>query len=291
MCDSPSLYTYKMDKKFTITSFEQAKKAGRKISMLTAYDYSMAKLVDDAGIDCILVGDSLGMVMLGYDSTIPVTVEDIIHHAKAVRRGTKRAFIVADMPFMSFHVSVEDAVRNAGRIIKESGVEAIKMEGGVKFADTVRAIVRAQIPVMGHIGLTPQSVNVFGGFKVQGKTIEAARQLIEDAKALEEAGAFAITLEGIPAEIAEIITQTVRIPTIGIGAGTGCDGQVLVVNDMLGMFSDLIPKFVKHFVEAGEVMQQGIRQYISDVQEGTFPAKENTYTINQNVLNDIKNNL
>lgn len=280
-----------MNKKFTTTSFQNAKKENKKITMLTAYDYSMAKIVDEAGVDSILVGDSLGMVMLGYDSTLAVTVEDIIHHTKAVKRGAKRAFIVADMPFMSYHVSKEEAIRNAGRLIKEGGAEAVKIEGGVGFVDTISAIVNAQIPVMGHIGLTPQSINVFGGFKIQGKSIKAAKQLIADAQALEQAGVFAITLEGIPAELSKIITEKVNIPTIGIGAGKDCDGQILVLNDMLGMFDDFIPKFVKKYATLSTTMQEAIKQYIDEVGQGTFPGKENNYAIDQEVIDELKKNL
>lgn len=280
-----------MDKKFTITSFREAKNNNRKITMLTAYDYCTAKIVDEAGIDTILVGDSLGMVMLGYESTLPVTVDDIIYHTRAVKRGTKRAFVVADMPFLSYHASNEDAVRNAGRLIKEGGAEAVKMEGGARFADTIAAIVKAQIPVMGHIGLTPQSVNVFGGFKVQGKNAADATQIVRDAQALEEAGVFAITLEGIPSELSRIITETVSVPTIGIGAGKDCDGQVLVVNDMLGMFTDFVPKFVKQFANLNQEMTTAFRQYIHEVQNGIFPAEENGYGIDKEIIDEIKKNL
>lgn len=277
-----------MEEKFTITSFQQAKNEKRKITMLTAYDYSTAKIVDAAGVDAVLVGDSLGMVMLGYESTLPVTVDDIIYHTKAVKRGTKRALIVSDMPFLSYHVSKEEAIKNAGRIIKEGGAEAVKVEGGVHYAETIRAIVDAQIPVMGHIGLTPQSVNVFGGFKVQGKSVADAKQIVEDAKALEEAGVFSITLEGIPAELSKIISENIQIPTIGIGAGSDCDGQVLVVNDMLGMFTNFIPKFVKQFANLETEMNNAIRKYIAEVRDGSFPAKEHTYFIAPEVIEEVR---
>src|SRR3712207_5080091 len=227
--------------KNTVTTFQKAKNNGEKLTMLTAYDYSTAKLIDEAGINGILVGDSLGMVCLGYEDTLSVTMEDMIHHTKAVSRGVKNTLVVGDMPFMSYQSSVYDAVVNAGRLIKEGGATAVKLEGGATVIEQIKAIVNAQIPVMGHIGLTPQSINVFGGFKVQGKDEEKAQKLIEDAKKIEEAGAFAIVLECVPAKLAELITDAVSIPTIGIGAGAGCDGQILVYQDMLGMFSDMSP--------------------------------------------------
>ncbi len=273
-----------MDKKFSVKSFQQAKDENRKITMLTAYDYSMAKVLDAAGIDSILVGDSLGMVFQGNDTTLPVTIEDIIYHTKAVVRGVSRALIVADMPFLSYHISKEEAIRNAGRIIKEGGAEAVKIEGGAYFAETIAAIVSSQIPVMGHIGLTPQSVNVFGGFKVQGKNAESALQILNDAKTLEKAGVFAITLEGVPELLAKEISETVRIPVIGIGAGRYCDGQVLVINDMLGMFSDFVPKFVKQFARLNVNINQAVSDYIHEVQNGEFPAAEHTYiSDNENI--------
>ncbi|MBP8903890.1 MAG: 3-methyl-2-oxobutanoate hydroxymethyltransferase [Paludibacteraceae bacterium] len=264
-------------KKFSVKSFQIAKDENRKITMLTAYDYSMAKILDSAGIDSILVGDSLGMVFQGHDSTLTVTIDDIIYHTRAVMRGVSRALVIADMPFLSYHISKEDAIRNAGRIIKEGGAEAVKIEGGVYFADTIRAIVQSQIPVMGHIGLTPQSVNTFGGFKVQGKNPESARQIIEDAKTLEKSGVFAITLEGVPEELAKQITESIKIPVIGIGAGRYCDGQVLVVNDMLGMYNDFVPKFVKQFAKLNVEIVSAVQSYISGVQQGNFPAPEHTY--------------
>lgn len=280
-----------MDKKFTITSFQQAKNENRKIAMLTAYDYSVAKAVDAAGIDAILVGDSLGMVVLGYDSTLPVTVDDMIYHTKAVKRGVSRALLISDMPFLSYHVSKEEAVRNAGRIVKEGGAEAVKLEGGVYYVDTVEAIVKAQIPVMGHIGLTPQSINAFGGFKVQGRHLNGARQIMDDAKALENAGVFAITLEGIPAELSKIISESIRIPTIGIGAGKDCDGQVLVVNDMLGMFHGFVPKFVKQFARLDIAMHDAIKCYIDEVRRGGFPSEVNAYNMDPEVIDEIRKGL
>ena len=242
--------------KNTILTFQKAKQNGEKLAMLTAYDYSMAKIIDESGINGILIGDSLGMVVKGDEDTLGVTVDEVIYHTKAVKKGAKNALIVADMPFLSYHVSIEDAVLNAGRLIKEGGANAVKLEGGANVADKIKAIVDAQIPVMGHLGLTPQSVNAFGGFRVQGKTEETAKKLIEDAKKLEEAGVFSIVLEGIPAMVAEIITTSICVPTIGIGAGKGCDGQILVYQDMLGMFSDFVPKFVKQYANIGNVMKE-----------------------------------
>ncbi|MEY8562088.1 3-methyl-2-oxobutanoate hydroxymethyltransferase [Eggerthellaceae bacterium 3-80] len=273
--------------KNTVATFQKMKDNNEPISMLTAYDYSTAKLEDEAGINAILVGDSLGMVMLGYDDTLKVTMEDMIHHTKAVSRGAKNALVVADLPYMSYHVSVEQAVQNAGRLITEGGAQAVKLEGGVEFSDEVRAMTRASIPVMGHLGLTPQSVNALGGFKVQGKTIEAAQRILDDARALEEAGAFAIVLECIPAAIAEKISSALRIPTIGIGSGAGCDGQVLVYQDMLGLYGNFTPKFVKQFACAGQVMKEGFSAYIEEVSARTFPAQEHTFSASDDVLDKL----
>ncbi|KGN02738.1 3-methyl-2-oxobutanoate hydroxymethyltransferase [Clostridium novyi A str. 4570] len=273
--------------KNTVTTFQKAKNDGEKLTMLTAYDYSTAKLIDEAGINGILVGDSLGMVCLGYKDTLSVTMEDMIHHTRAVSRGVKNTLVVGDMPFMSYQSSVYDAVVNAGRLIKEGGATAVKLEGGATVIEQIKAIVNAQIPVMAHIGLTPQSINVFGGFKVQGKDEEKAQKLIEDAKKIEEAGAFAIVLECVPAKLAELITKAVSIPTIGIGAGAGCDGQILVYQDMLGMFSDMSPKFVKKFADVGELMKDGFKAYIKEVQEGTFPSKEHCFKIDESVLDKL----
>ena len=255
--------------------------------MLTAYDYSMAKIVDAAGIDSVLVGDSLGMVFQGNESTLPVTLDEIIYHTKAVVRGVKNALVVADMPFLSYHVSKEEAVRNAGRMIKEGGAEAVKMEGGTLFSETIKAVVDAQIPVMGHIGLTPQSVNAFGGFKVQGKDEQSAKRIWEDAKLLEEAGVFAITLECIPDKLAQLITKSLRIPTIGIGAGKSCDGQVLVINDMLGMFSDFVPRFVKQYAKLNTEITAAVQDYITEVREGDFPAGEHTFDMDADILEKL----
>lgn len=273
--------------KKSISTFREAKNSGNKISMLTAYDYSMGKLMDSCGIDGILIGDSLGMVCLGYKDTLSVTMEDMIHHTRAVSRGAKDALIVADMPFMSYQTSVYDAVKNAGRLVKEAGAEAVKLEGGAEVYDQIKAIVKAQIPVMGHIGLTPQSVNIFGGFKVQGKGEESARKIINDAKLLEEAGVFAITLECIPAALSKIITESVSVPTIGIGAGSDCDGQILVYQDMLNMFSDLKPKFVKQFANVGDLMKEGISDYIKEIQQGTFPAQEHSFRIDNEIIKKL----
>ena len=254
--------------KNTAVTFKDAKKNGEKLAMLTAYDYSTAKLMDESGINGILVGDSLGMVCLGYEDTLSVTMEDMIHHSKAVAKGCKNTLVVTDMPFMSYQTSVYDAVVNAGRLMKEGRAHAVKLEGGVEVADKIEAIVKASIPVMGHIGLTPQSVNAFGGFKVQGKDEEAAQNLIEAALAVEKAGAFAVVLECVPAKLAKLISEKLTIPTIGIGAGAGCDGQILVYQDMLGMYKDFTPKFVKTYENIGEKMQSAFNNYISEVNEG-----------------------
>lgn len=273
--------------KNTIVTFKDAKKRCEKLTMLTAYDYSMAKLIDDAGVNGILVGDSVGMVCLGYEDTISVTMEDMIHHTKAVSRGVKNALVVADMPFMSYQTSVYDAVVNAGRLMKEGRAHAVKLEGGISMCDRIEAIVKASIPVMAHIGLTPQSVNAIGGFKVQGKNEEAAKELIEAAKAVEKAGAFAIVLECLPSKLAAIIRKEVSIPTIGIGAGSECDGQILVYQDMLGMFSDFTPKFVKKFADVGEKMTEAFREYIKEVQDGTFPGPEHGFKISEEVITKL----
>ncbi len=276
----------------TVLTFKKAKETQEKLTMLTAYDYSTAKLIDEAGINSILVGDSLGNVMLGYDNTIAVTMEDMIHHAKAVCRGAKNALVVVDMPFMSYQTSPYDALVNAGRLMKETGCGAVKLEGGTNMEETIRGICNAGIPVCAHIGLTPQSIHAFGGFKVQAKTLDTAKQLIEDALAVERAGAFAVVIEGVPKEIASIITEKLSIPTIGIGAGAGCDGQVLVYQDMLGMFSDFVPKFVKQFANVGEVMKEAFAMYKKEVAEGTFPKEENTYTMSdKDAIEKLKNSL
>lgn len=274
--------------KTTVLTLKEQKQKGDKITMLTAYDYSTAKIMDEAGIECLLVGDSLGMVMLGYDSTIPVTMADMLHHTKAVARGAKNALVVADMPFMSYQVSAEDAVRNAGRLIQEGGAQAVKLEGGREVCGQISAITRASIPVMAHLGLTPQSVNALGGYKVQAREAEAAHGLLLDALAVEEAGAFALVLECIPAKLAEWISRRLSIPTIGIGAGAGCDGQVLVYQDMLALYSDMCPKFVRRFADAGEVMRQGFRGYIDEVKAGSFPTEEHSFKMPDEVLSQVE---
>lgn len=273
--------------KNTVMTFKAAKEVGKKLTMLTAYDYSMAKLIDESGVNGILIGDSLGMVIKGEEDTLSVTVDEIIYHTKAVKRGTKNAIIVSDMPFLSYHTSIENAVLNAGRMLKEGGANAVKLEGGANVVEQIRAIVNAQIPVMGHLGLTPQSVNVFGGFKVQGKSEETIKQLVEDAIQLEKAGAFAIVLEGIPSKVAELITNSVSIPTIGIGAGAECDGQILVYQDMLGMFDNFIPKFVKQYASIGLDIKTAIKSYIEEVERGAFPQEEHTFKIDENLLEKL----
>ena len=273
--------------KNTVVTIRQAKEQGDKITMLTAYDYSMAKLIDEAGINMILVGDSLGMVMLGYEDTLSVTMEDMIHHTRAVARGAKNALVVADMPFMSYQTSVYDAVCNAGRLMKEGRAQAVKLEGGGEFAEHIKAITKASIPVVAHLGLTPQSLNAFGGFKVQGKTEQAARKLLEDARAVEQAGASAVVLECVPAKLAQLVTENLGIPTIGIGAGAGCDGQVLVYQDMLAMFGDFQPKFVKRFGEIGTLMKDAFRKYSEEVEAGSFPAAEHTFKIEDEIIEKL----
>lgn len=263
-------------KKVTTLTFRQKKERGEPITMLTAYDYPTSLAMDKAGVDAILVGDSLAMVVLGYENTLPVTMDEMLHHSRAVARGAKSSLLVGDMPFMSYQVSIEEAVRNAGRFLQQGGMDAIKLEGGRERADAVRAIVGAGIPVMGHIGLTPQSVNQLGGFRAQGKTASAAKRLLEDAKILEDAGAFSLVLESVPARLAEVISKQISIPTIGIGAGAGCDGQVLVTHDLLGLFERFTPKFVKKYANLHEAMQKAFADYIDDVETKRFPAVEHT---------------
>ena len=273
--------------KNTSVTFKESKKNGEKLTMLTAYDYTTAKLLDESGVDSILVGDSLGMVVLGYDDTLSVTMEDMIHHSAAVARGAKNALIVTDMPFMSYQTSVYDAVVNAGRLVKEGGAQAVKLEGGIEFCEHIKAIVKASIPVCAHIGLTPQSINAFGGFKVQGKGKEEAQRLLDEARAVEEAGAFAVVLECVPAKLAKKISESISIPTIGIGAGAGCDGQVLVYQDMLAMYSDFKPKFVKQYAQIGSVMKDAFRQYIDEVKSGAFPSEEHTFKIDDDIIENL----
>lgn len=263
-------------KKVTTLTLRQKKERGELITMLTAYDYPTAMAMDKAGVDAILVGDSLAMVVLGYENTLPVTMDEMLHHARAVARGAKTALLVGDMPFMSYQVSVEEAVRNAGRFLQQGGMDAVKLEGGRERAETVRAITNAGIPVMGHIGLTPQSINQLGGFRAQGKTTSAAKRLVEDAQILEEAGAFSLVLESVPARLADLISKRISIPTIGIGAGVGCDGQVLVTHDLLGLFDRFTPKFVKKYANFHSEMQKAFADYIEDVETKRFPAAEHT---------------
>lgn len=271
----------------TISLFSQAKAAGERIAMITAYDATMAQLVDEAGVDTILVGDSLGMTMLGYDSTVDVTLDDMVHHTKAVVRGSKRALVVADLPFLSYHVSTAETVRNAGRLVQQGGATAVKLEGGRPILDHVRAIVNAQIPVVGHLGLTPQSVNVLGGYKVQGRDAAAARTLLDDALALQDAGVCAIVLECVPAGVARIVTEKLSIPTIGIGAGVGCDGQVLVVQDMLGMFDRLAPRFVKRYAELGTAIKEAVAAYAAQVRDGSFPEDSHSFSTDPQVIESL----
>lgn len=273
--------------KNTVITFKSAKGNKEKLTMLTAYDYSTAKLIDSCGVNGILVGDSLGMVCLGYEDTLSVTMEDMIHHTKAVAKGTKDTLIIADMPFMSYQTSVYDSVVNAGRLIKEGRSHAVKLEGGIEVYEQIKAVVKASIPVMGHIGLTPQSINAFGGFKVQGKSEQAAKKLIGDALAVEKAGAFAVVLEGVPSKLATLITNKLSIPTIGIGAGVDCDGQILVYQDMLGMFSDFTPKFVKKYEKLGDRMKAAFLDYIDEVKRGAFPSKEHGFEISDEVIDKL----
>ena len=268
-------------KKVTLRFIQAMKKRREPISMLTAYDYPTALIMDQAGIDIILVGDSLGMVVLGYDSTLPVTMDDMIHHCKAVSRGAKYALLVGDMPFMSYQASTSEAVRNAGRFLQESGMNAVKLEGGIERAETIKAIVNAGIPVMGHLGLTPQSVHKLGGYRPQGKDAEAAYKLLEDAQILEEAGCFSLVLESIPGRLAELVSQHLEIPTLGIGAGVGCDGQVLVTHDLLGLFERFTPRFVKRYANLAEEMKKAFGEYIQEVKGKTFPGTQHTVEMSE----------
>ncbi|MDO8490386.1 MAG: 3-methyl-2-oxobutanoate hydroxymethyltransferase [Dehalococcoidia bacterium] len=274
--------------RFTIAQIREMKERGEKITMLTAYDYSTAKVLDDTGVQMLLVGDSLGMVMLGYESTIPVTMDDMLHHTKAVVRGTKKAHVVGDMPFMTYHTSVADALRNAARFIQEGGAQSVKLEGGENVAEVVARIVSCGIPVMGHIGLTPQSMNQLSGFKVQGKSLEAAERLMKDAIALEQAGAFSIVLEAVPAPLATLITKKVKVPTIGIGAGAACDGQVQVIGDLIGVFPDFVPKHAKQYARVGDLIKAAGASYVAEVQAGIFPTKKESYTMDESVLAELK---
>ena len=274
--------------RITINQIKNMKQKGEKIVMLTAYDYSTAKVVDEAGIPIILVGDSLGMVMLGYESTIPVTIEDMLHHTKAVIRGTKKALIVGDMPFMTYHTSIDEALRNAARFIQEAGAQAIKLEGGVTVAEKVRRIVECGIPVMGHLGLTPQSILQFGGYKIQGRTPETAVKMLKDAQALEEAGVFGIILETVPTPLATLITQKISVPTIGIGAGIGCDGQIQIINDILGSYTDFVPKHTKQYTKLADIMSSAITEYYNEVKAGTFPTDKQSFSMDESILAGLK---
>lgn len=273
--------------RITISQVKEMKEKGERIPMLTAYDYATAKIVDEAGVPLILVGDSLGMVILGYESTIPVTIDEMIHHTRAVVRGTKRALIVGDMPFMTYHTNVSDALRNAARFIQDGGAQAVKLEGGEVVADKVKRLVECGIPVMGHIGVTPQSMHQLGGFKARGKTLEAAKGLLKDAQILEEAGAFAVVLECIPASLSRLITQKISIPTIGIGAGPDCDGQVQVISDILGLYTEFVPKHAKQYAKLSEVMRNAIEAYSSEVQSKVFPTSKESYTMDESILAEI----
>lgn len=273
--------------KVTLARLQEKKNKGEKITMMTAYDYSSATLVDQAGIDTILVGDSLGNVMLGYDSTVPVTMDEMIHHCRAVSRGVKNGFLIGDMPFMSYQSSIERAIENAGRFLKEAYCDSVKLEGGSDMAATVKAIVKAGIPVCGHIGLTPQTATMLGGYKVQGKDAESAKRLLQSARNLEEAGAFMIVFECIPDSLAARITRELRIPTIGIGAGKDCDGQVLVYHDLLGLYERFTPKFVKKYLELAPMIKEALTRYKTEVEDGTFPGPEHVFKMDQEEADKI----
>lgn len=271
----------------TISQIKEMKQRGEKIAMLTAYDYTTARALDEASVPMLLVGDSLGMVVLGYESTVSVTMDEMLHHTKAVVRGAQRALVVGDLPFLAYHLSTEQALRNAGRFIQEAGAQAVKLEGGVKMAETVRRIVDCGIPVMGHIGLTPQSINQLGGFKVQGKTVSAALDLIRDAEALQDAGAFAVVLECVPAPLAKVITERLSVPSIGIGAGVHCDGQVQVVSDLLGLFSDFVPKHAKQYARLADTVKEAVRSYLAEVTAGSFPTGKESFNMDQKVIEEV----
>ncbi len=272
----------------TINDIRNMKLKGEKIPTITAYDYTTAKIVDEAGIPLILVGDSLGMVVLGYETTIPVTMQEMLHHTKAVVRGAKNALVVGDMPFMTYHIDISDALRNAARFIQEAGAQAIKLEGGVTVAETVKRVVSCGIPVMGHIGMTPQSVNQFGGFKSQGRTLETAKGILNDARALEKAGVFSIVLESVPFQLARFITEQVSVPTIGIGAGPWCDGQIQVINDTLGLYTDFVPRHAKQYARLADAMKGAISNYSVEVKEKIFPTEKNSYTIDEEIIQELR---
>ncbi|MFC1865903.1 3-methyl-2-oxobutanoate hydroxymethyltransferase [Chloroflexota bacterium] len=272
----------------SINTIKEMKQKGEKFAMLTAYDYTTAKIVDAAGVPLILVGDSLGMVVLGYESTIPVTMDEMLHHTKAVARGVKSAIVIGDMPFMSYHISKQEALRNAARFIQEGGTKAVKLEGGVSVAEKVEKIVSCGIPVMGHIGLTPQSIHQLGGHRIQGKNNAAARNLLQDAKALEKAGAFAVVLETIPTALAALITRNISIPTIGIGAGAGCDGQVQVISDILGQFTDFMPKHAKQYAQLADIMSKAITDYQTEVKNGSFPTEAQSFPMDESIITELE---
>jgi 3-methyl-2-oxobutanoate hydroxymethyltransferase len=272
----------------TINEIKEMKQKKEKIPMLTAYDYMTARMIDEAGMPLILVGDSLGMVMLGYESTIPVTMEDMIHHTKAVVRGSKKALVVGDMPFMTYHISMSDALANAARFIQEGGAQAVKLEGGEVVAETVRRLVACGIPVMGHIGLTPQSVHQLGGFKVRGKGLEEARKLLSDARLLEQAGAFAIVLECTPGPLSALISQKLAIPTIGIGAGPDCDGQVQVISDLLGLYTEFVPKHAKQYARLAGEIKTAVSTYAAEIKSGSFPTAEQSYAMDASLMEQLK---
>ncbi len=271
----------------TIRDLRDMKSRGERIPMITAYDYTAAMIVEQAGIPLILVGDSLGQVVLGYDSTVPVTMDEMVHHIKAVVRGTNKAHVVGDLPFLSYHADIAEAVRNAGRLLKEGGAQSIKLEGGRNMAETVRRIVQSGIPVMGHIGLTPQAVNQLGGYRVQGKSSKEAVGLLKDAKALEDAGAYSVVLECVPAPLAALITERLSVPTIGIGAGVNCDGQVQVFHDLLGLFSDFVPKHARRYASLADEIKGAVAEYAEDVRSQSFPTDKESYTMRQSVLQDL----
>ena len=277
-------------RKVTIPDILRKKQEGRKITMLTAYDYPSGRLIDEAGMDMILVGDSLAMTVLGYESTIPVTMDEMVHHSKAARRGVKYALLIGDMPFMTYNIGDKETIRNAGRFIKEGGCGAVKIEGGAEMADTVKSLVRSGIPVLGHIGLTPQTATQLGGFRVQGKDAKSARKLVDSALALEKAGCFAIVLECVPDKLAEMISGKLEIPTIGIGAGPHCDGQVLVTNDMIGMYDRFTPKFVKKYADLWPQLSNAFKRYKEDVEDGKFPSREHCFEMNESELRKLKSN-
>ncbi len=274
--------------RITPAEIKSRKANGPAITMLTAYDFHFAKMIDESGIDMILVGDSLGMVVLGLDSTVPVTMDQMLHHASAVSRAVKRALVIGDMPFLSYQVGIKEAIENAGRFLKEAGCDAVKLEGGKEFSDVIRALVRAGIPVMGHVGLTPQTATSLGGFKVQGRDLDQAKKILEDAMAIAEAGCFSIVLECVPSALAELITETVEVPTIGIGAGNKCDGQVLVTNDMIGLFEKFTPKFVKKYVNLSPMIKDAFSKYKEEVKAGEFPSEKESFSEGQEVANLLR---